>query len=160
MDRAVMKAPLAGGEPVTIASGSHSVYGLAVDATSVYWVGHTTPAPAVLTSTVMKAPLDGGTPITLATGTAQPMALAIDGVNVYWTNASSSQTFSATPGTDGTVMAVPRAGGETVTLGPDQEEPGGIAANGTTVCWTLTGMGQGTGMVKCLGTCTDSVCSE
>jgi hypothetical protein len=154
MGRRVMKVSKDGGDPITLATGAGSTFGFGIDATSAYW----TTFVDASTSAVMKAPLAGGAATMLASGTAQPMDLAVDGVSVYWTNASTSQTFSGTPGTDGTVMAVPRAGGETITIGPDQEEPGGIAANGTTVCWTNTGMGQGTGTVKCLGPCASGMC--
>jgi hypothetical protein len=154
MGRRVMKVSIDGGEPITLASGSGSTFGFGIDATHAYWTAFVGTA----SSAVMKVPLAGGTPVMLATGTAQPMDLALDGVSVYWTNASTSQTFAGTPGTDGTVMAVPRVGGDADTLGPDQQEPGGIAANGTTVCWTNTGTGQGTGTVKCLGTCANGMC--
>jgi len=161
IDSVVLKVPLAGGEPVKLASGTSNAYAIAVDATSVYWVAHDTVGSlfgATIASVVMKVPLEGGTPLTLATGTHMPQGLAIDRVSAYWTNSSTSQVVSAIPGTDGSVLGVPLAGGATTTLGPNQDEPGGIAANGETVCWTTMGSGRGNGSVKCLGICNEGRC--
>ena len=160
-DALVLKVGLEGGTPVTLAPGTRSVSGLAVDASGVYWAGHDTVGDAfgaTIESFVRKVPLDGGDIITLATGTHMAQGLAIDRAGAYWTNSSTSQVVSAIPGTDGLVLGVPLAGGDTVTLGPDQDEPAAIATNGTTVCWTTTGSGQGNGSVKCLGTCDGGYC--
>jgi hypothetical protein len=151
-DRLVLKVGLNGGMPTTLATGPGSVFGFAIDATSAYFTTFE------VSSTVMRVALDGGAPVMLASGSAQPMGLAIDGARAYWTNASTSQTFNATPGTDGTVLAVPLAGGATSPLAPDQTEPAAIATNGTTVCWTTIGAGLGSGHVSCLGGCDDGVC--
>lgn len=66
---------------------------------------------------------------------------------------------SAIPGADGSVLGVPLAGGAMVILGPDRDEPGGIATNGETVCWTTMGSGRGNGSVKCLGICNEGRCA-
>jgi hypothetical protein len=161
VDKEVLKVPLEGGEPVTLATGSSNVYAIAIDATHVYWAEHDTVASglgAAIESAVRKVPLDGGTVVSLSSGTQQPMSLAIDSVSAYWTSASNSLTFSATPGTDGLVQAVPLAGGDPLMLGPLQDEPTGIGSNGTTVCWATTGNGQGSGSVKCLGACSQGSC--
>ena len=153
MGRRVMKVSKNGGDPITLATGAGSTFGFGIDATSAYWTTFVDTA----TSAVMKAPLAGGAATMLASGSAQPMDLALDGVSVYWTNASTSQTFSGTPGTDGTVIAVPRAGGDTITLGPDQEA-GRHRRERQDGVLTNTGMGQGTGTVKCLGACAAGMC--
>jgi hypothetical protein len=132
--------------------GPGSVFGFGIDATSAYFT------TVEFSATVMRVPLAGGAPVMLASGSAQPMGLAVDGARAYWTNASTSHTFNATPGTDGTVLSVPIAGGTTMPLAPDQTEPAAIAANGTTVCWTTIAAGPGSGSVSCLGVCDDGVC--
>jgi hypothetical protein len=152
--RKVLKVARDGGEPVVLASGTYSVFALAIDAASAYFTSFDTLAGGVGASAVRKVPLAGGSETMLASGSAQPLALAIDRANVYWTNASTSYTFAASPGTDGTVMAVPRTGGTAVALAPAESDPGGIATNGTRVCW----VNNGDSTVRCLGACRDGAC--
>ncbi len=161
VQRMLLSVPLAGGDPVTLVPGSGQAYAIAVDAAHVYWVAHEDTGSlfgASIKSTLGRVALDGTELTTLANGTHEPMGIAVDSLNAYWTNASTSQVVSATPGTDGSTMSVPKAGGSASMLGPLQDEPGAIAANGSTVCWTTTGKGQGDGRVKCLGVCSAGVC--
>ncbi len=79
----VMKVPLSGGTPSTLAAGATGAYldfpeGIAVDATDAYWLEQI--------GTVMKVPLDGGTPTTLSSGQLNLTSLAVDGTSVYWTS--------------------------------------------------------------------------
>jgi hypothetical protein len=118
---AVMKMPLAGGNPVVIASGQLGVGNIAVDATDVYWTTYGQ-------GTVMKAPVAGGNPTAIATGQSGPRGIAVDATNVYWANYGSGQ-----------VMKMPLTGGTPVALATGQDHPIGITADATNVYWTNEG---------------------
>jgi hypothetical protein len=75
----VFSVPVGGGKPNTIASGQNQPYGIALDATKLYWVTYGD-------GKVLKSPLAGGASTELATGQAGPEGIAVDDVCVYWTN--------------------------------------------------------------------------
>jgi hypothetical protein len=117
----VLKVGLAGGTPVTLASStSTSVADVAVDATSVYWLGGD--------GTVMKVPTVGGTATTLASDVAG-RGMAIDAVNVYYWASPSSDSMA--------VMKVPLGGGAPVTVVSVPSRQGGpsLAVDATSVYW-------------------------
>jgi sugar lactone lactonase YvrE len=116
----VMKAPLVGGTPVTLASG-HLANVIAVNVTNVYWADFPTGA-------VMKTSLAGGPVTTLASGGPSPYGMVLDDANVYWTSFH-----------DGTVMKVPLCGGTATTLVSGQIGPRGIAVDATSVYWANSG---------------------
>ena len=162
----VMKVPVNGGTPVTLATGLGPV-GITVNATNVYWVDHTH-------SSVVTVPISGGTPTSLVAGpvgTYGPKAIAMNATTIYWTDELSgtvlkvpvgggTPTTLASGGSDGiaidstsiywamsggadtvagTVMKMPVAGGPATTLASGQNFPSSVAVDSTSVYWTVPG---------------------
>jgi hypothetical protein len=81
----VMRVPLDGGLPETLADGLDFPLFLARDATSLYWTG------GVTDGKVMKLDLAAGSsPITLVDGQTNPRAIAVAGGFVYWTDVDAT----------------------------------------------------------------------
>jgi hypothetical protein len=120
----VLKVPKAGGEVVMLASGDR-LSGIAVDATSVYWVAGTSDASS---GAIERVAVGGGTPTTLATRPGPPAHLAVDDSYVYW----SEQM-------DGAIMKVALAGGASTTVA-SASLPWNIALDTTDVYWLGTGV--------------------
>jgi sugar lactone lactonase YvrE len=112
----VVKVPISGGAPTTLASMLDVAAFTALDGTSFYWTDS-------LGGTVMKIALSGGTPTTLASGQS-PIGIAVDSASVYWANGS------------GTVMKVPLGGGTPTTLARGQDWPECVIVDSTYVYWT------------------------
>jgi hypothetical protein len=108
----VRKAPLGGGQPVTLATVSGPGFGIAVDAKHAYFG---------TSSAVMKVPIDGGPVTTLADAAGH--GIALDEKYVYFTDLSS------------TVKKVPKDGGTVTTLATNLSAPWPIAVDSKSVYW-------------------------
>jgi hypothetical protein len=113
-----------------LATGQVQPFGVAVDATHVYWVNHASGTTA--SGAVMRVAKSGGGAQTLAAGQSMPWSVAVDSTHAYWTNWSSLGTFG------NSVMRVPIAGGapEVFSQPAGQIHPFDIALDATHVFWT------------------------
>jgi hypothetical protein len=116
---AIVKVPLLGGTPTTLASALYPG-AIAVDVESVYWTTATG---------VFKVPIGGGATTTLATE-LNPTSLAVDDTDVYWTD------WGRGGESDGSVMKVSRHGGKPVTLAKNINGPEAIAVDSANAYWT------------------------
>lgn len=100
----VMRAALADGSPVTLASGVTLPWGLssgyadiAVDAANVYFATGNWSADCNFpcSGAIMRVPIGGGTPVTVVALQAAPFAIAINATSAYWISASG--VYSVTP---------------------------------------------------------------
>jgi hypothetical protein len=96
----VWQAPIVGGAATALSPPDpFQDYGIAVDATDVYWVG----GDPSLSASIIKVPIAGGPSTVLATGQSSG-PLAVDDTYVYWMDVNHGMT------------RVPKGGGAVSTL--------------------------------------------
>jgi len=80
----IMRFPLAGGTPVTLAAGQQRPYDFAVHGSSVYWIhgGYQTGEQDRPPGALMRLPVEGGTPTQL-TEITNPIALVVDDTGIF-----------------------------------------------------------------------------
>ncbi len=117
----VMKAPKAGGAPVTVLQSDSTDKRIAVDSSFVY---------ALTAGTIVKVPLGGGPVAQLAVGGVQVSGIALDASRIYWGRRGTSWADLWHP----SVVAVPLAGATPTALASWSTDPvADIAVDGASV---------------------------
>ena len=121
----VLKAPLQGGSPRTLATSTGETAGIAVDSSAVYF----TTASSSFDGLVSKVLLDGTGEQTLASAQGDPLGVAINGSTVFWAN--DQPFFDSVTQKQGAVVAgVPLDGGTILTLVSGQQGASQVASTG------------------------------
>lgn len=115
----IMKAPIGGGQQITLAHGQDRPVEVVVDANNVYWNTR---------NNVMKAPISGGDSSQLASGSLI-LGFAVDDRFAYWIDRPSS--FAGT----GLLRKVPLSGGGITTLYDTLTAPGPMLRDGDDLYW-------------------------
>ena len=122
----ILKIPLTGGEPTTLATWPVSGTGPVADATNIYWTGG---------KAVMSVPKTGGELVTLASNpgwdTGFLMGPVIDATTAYFAINDNSSVYATTT----RVMKVAKSGGTPVLVADHQHWIGSLAVDATNLYW-------------------------
>jgi hypothetical protein len=127
-------------QPVVLASGQSTPFGIAVDSKNVYWTNSSD-------GTVSKCAIEGcsNNPTVLASGQAEPAAIRTDSLNVYWVD--QARTFDA-----GAVAkcSVDGCGQSPTTVAGGQSFPGdNLALFGDAVYWASMSLDGTVSILSC-----------
>jgi hypothetical protein len=141
----VMRVPISGGTPETIASNEPRPFKVAVDAQSIYWSTLSTAdcpdggLTCASGGTLKRAALDGSAPKTLASHIELPSSIVVDGTNVYWAAPGSNIT-------NGSIYKVKLEGGTPQALASHVWSlHDAIAISATNIYWIQNGQTDGGG---------------
>lgn len=119
----IVRVPLAGGAPESIAKPASAPEAIAIDATRICWATH----DGGSSFEIGCSPKTGGAPTVLSSGTAGYLGIAIDGTDAYFTRS------------DGVVGRVPLTGGAVTTLSTGESKPTTIGVDASEVFWLESG---------------------
>jgi hypothetical protein len=145
-DQNVASIPKGGGALSVLRTSPLHAFGLAADATYVYW-GDTN-SSSTPAGQIQRIPVGGGTaePIANIAGFLAPPRLALDSNNVYWALGDSLQR-------------TPKAGGATISIGTGQS-PGGLTVYNGRLYWTNSVAGGSVMSAATDGTGSDTIASS
>lgn len=125
---AIVRLPLDGGAPVTLASAQPDPRGLLLTETHVYWFNGGAfdgVTQTVIGAAVMRAPKSGGAAAAIAP-TEGVSAIAVDDASIWIA-------------VDDAVLRAPVTGGEALAVAPMQQHPRSVATGGSFIYWTNAG---------------------
>ena len=128
---AAQTLPVTGGSPATPGPGLHNVWGVAIDATNVYWVESDSMA---ISTIVASAPIGGGAVTTLGTTATAllPQGMAITSTDIYFVGYVAGA--GGTPG----LYTLPITGGSPTLIWSkaSPSQPADVTLDGSNVYWT------------------------
>ncbi len=133
----LMRMPLDGGAPVTLASGQNWPTGIVVDSANVYWTNRgawSTSASWSSNGAVLSVPIDGGSVAVLAGNQTETGGLALQGDEVLWLVSNQGDVS-----TEGALLKVPKQGGPSVLLAHGLA-PAGLAVSPAFAYWSDDGV--------------------